>query len=79
MRQTQANVDKSVKNVKFCSYVAYLIAYGAIWLEKILQCNKIQVRPLFRQTVELKQMKICNFKNQNSTEKMKTFLFDRKY
>ena len=30
MRQTQANVDKSVKNVKFCSYVAYLIAYGAI-------------------------------------------------
>ena len=31
MRQTQANVDKSVKNVKFCSYVAYLIAYGAIW------------------------------------------------
>ena len=40
-------------------------------LEKILQCNEIQVRPLFRQTVELKQMKICNFKNQNSTEKMK--------
>ena len=32
MRQTQANVDKSVKNVKFCSYVAYLIAYGAICL-----------------------------------------------
>ena len=30
MRQTQANVDKSVKNVKFGSYVAYLIAYGAI-------------------------------------------------
>ena len=30
MRQTQANVDKSVKNVTFCSYVAYLIAYGAI-------------------------------------------------
>ena len=34
MRQTQANVDKSVKNVKFCSYVAYLIAYGAIWCPK---------------------------------------------
>ena len=33
MRQTQANVDKSVKNVKFCSYVAYLIAYGAICYE----------------------------------------------
>ena len=33
MRQTQANVDKSVKNVKFCSLVAYLIAYGAICLE----------------------------------------------
>ena len=30
MRQTQANVDKSVKNVKFCSLVAYLIAYAAI-------------------------------------------------
>ena len=34
MRQTQANVDKSVKNVKFCSYVAYLIAYGAICLQE---------------------------------------------
>ena len=27
-------------------------------LEKILQCNEIQVRPLFRQTVERKLMKI---------------------
>ena len=42
-------------------------------LEKILQRNEIQVRPLFRQTVELKLMKIWNFKNQNSTKKMEFF------
>ena len=40
MRQTQANVDKSVKNVKFGSLVAYLIAYGAI-CEKIDFFSKI--------------------------------------
>ena len=53
MRQTQANVDKSVKNVKFCSYVAYLIAYCAIWVRnfhrhvqiigKVIWPNKIFV------------------------------------
>ena len=42
MRQTQANVDKSVKNVKFGSYVAYLIAYGAICLS-FFKFAKIQI------------------------------------
>ena len=39
MRQTQANVDKSVKNVKFGSLVAYLIAYGAICGDKFATFN----------------------------------------
>ena len=39
MRQTQANVDKSVKNVKFGSLVAYLIAYGAIWPLRSFWCS----------------------------------------
>ena len=44
MRQTQANVDKSVKNVKFCSYVAYLIAYGAIWDEISKHCDAYEIK-----------------------------------
>ena len=39
------------------SYMRYFFIDIAL-LEKILQRNEIQVRPLFRQTVELKLMKI---------------------
>ena len=39
------------------SYIRHFFIDIAL-LEKNLQCNKIQVRPLFRQTVELKLMKI---------------------
>ena len=45
------------------------------FLEKFLQRNEVEVRALFHQTGELKLMKIRNFKNQNSTKKMKKFSF----
>ena len=59
MRQTQANVDKSVKNVKFCSLVAYLIAYGAIWrfISTVLFFKWIV---LFRDGVYINQSTFCD-------------------
>ena len=41
-----------------CQLHAIFVFIEIALLEKILQRNEIQVRPLFRQTIELKLMKI---------------------
>ena len=66
MRQTQANVDKSVKNVKFCSYVAYLIAYGAIWYSVVFRALVLYVKGLRDLAGPALQSLIHDMKNENS-------------